>query len=239
MPNNITEDITAKYAPKVALIVYQTNEGYEKKSFLECRPIKENGTLGVARPVSRKFMIELTKAFVIEEKDGNSPYGPMPENILAVDTRLGSERFVWWTPPGPRSQYFKDDLSMKDGQYNMPGCIYLVQRQSLYVFCFEGNRPDPAKKLLFGPFFNYYDDGRICLGSAKTDYPKDLTWKNIQKYWETLFWNSANAHMICNPMKEGINLTIALKESADKPFNTKQLRETNITLKSLLEHYGG
>lgn len=236
-PVEITGDIAVTYSPKAALIVYKADSyTANNQYYLESRSVGQDGTLGVAKPVSQSFIKGIADTF--KAKSEMKPHGLMPDNYLAIDTRFGSEKYIWWTPPGKRQLYFSEALAMKDGLYNVPGCIYYVKERSLYVFCFKGRKPSKKSKLLFGPFFNYYDDGKICLGSAKADWPEDLTWKSIQEYWEKLFWGSENSHSMKNPMKEGFNLAISIKESESKPYDTSLLQETAYTIESFLLRHG-
>jgi PRTRC genetic system protein B len=154
--------------------------------------------------------------------------------MLHADPRLGSERFVWWDPPGKRELFFLEGLGLDDTVYNMPGTVFLVTGKTLTVYAFKGARPSGKTPLLRGPFFNYYEDCRICVGSAKVDWPRDITWQTIIDHWEKVFWNSVNAHMISNPMKEGHNLVLSLKEAVNKPYDTGALRPAGLTLASII-----
>ena len=238
MASNITQQLNNVYRPVAGLFVYKDNSGgysggANAAYYLETRPVKNDGTLGPARPVSREFITQLVMAFRAEGE--KIPHGVMPSNMLFADSRLGLEHYVWYTPPGPRMLYFSNDkIPVENREYNMPGCVYCVYGNRLYVYAFKGKKPSPSTKLLYGPFYNYYADGAICLGSAKTKFPDVITWKSIMDYWETLFWKSENSHMMKNPMKENLNLNIAIKNAAEKPFDTDGLLETGFTIAKLL-----
>ncbi len=216
MKRNITDTLDCEYRPEAALVVYKKYGHSDSEYYLETRPVRADGTLGAGRPVSREFIRNLAMSF---RADGElSPRGTMPRNMLHADPRLGSERFVWWDPPGKRELFF----------------LVLVTGKTLTVYAFKGARPSGKTPLLRGPFFNYYEDCRICVGSAKVDWPRDITWQTIIDHWEKVFWNSVNAHMISNPMKEGHNLVLSLKEAVNKPFDTGALRPAGLTLASII-----
>ncbi len=225
---NTIQDFSQKLTPKAVMVVYSNNNSY----YLEAQPVKTDGTLGVARPVSREFVENIAKTFSVSER--MLPSGPIPSNMLYADPHIGKEKYIWWTPPKTRRLYFSEKTNMKEANYQMPGCVYQVIEKSLYVWAFKGNKPKMGEKLLQGPFYNYYENGRICLGSAKVEWPDAITWKSIQDHWEKLFWGSENSHTICNPMKKDEILTTALKEAIDKPFDTRKLNETEITIASLI-----
>ena len=226
---NITEDLGKIYQPAAALIVYKTKDN---EYYLESRKIKEDGTMGAAKPVSRKFLCAIAKEY--REANETTPHGLMPETMLYADSRLGKEKYIWWSEPRKVHMCFSEKVGLADGVYNMPGCVYVADSERIRVFAFEGRKPRKNQKLLMGPFFNYYSDGGICLGNARVEWSSDITWKEIQEHWEKLFWASENSHMIDNPMKEGKNLILAMKDAADKPFDTSLLKESGMTLESLL-----
>lgn len=230
---NITRSLSDNYIPKAALIAYK-NE-VSNNYYLETRTIDKAGYLGYAKPVSRKFMHALVKNF--RDTNETTPHGMMPPNMLFADSRLGKETYIWWTKPQKVHQNFSKSVGMPDETYNMPGCIFIAEAGRLKVFCFSGPRPSANKYLLHGPFYNYYENGDICLGSAKVEWSKDITWEEIQKHFEKLFWASENSHMIFNPMKDKINLNIALKQAITKPFDTSLLQPCKKTLNQILKEY--
>lgn len=235
MPTNITESLSRSFVPQAAIIVYKNNDNpyYKDETYyIESRKIREDGSLDRAAPVTRKFLNALVKNFSAEE--AKMPHGVMPPNMLYADFRTGQEKFVWWNPPQKRHLYFSPAISMEDGDYNMPGTIYMAHENKLSVWAFAGKKPNLKTVLLYGPYFNYYESGDICLGSARVEWPEDITWQDIQEHWEKMFWGSINSHSMYNPMVKGANLTIALKEAMKSPFNTLLLQKTSKTLKSIL-----
>jgi PRTRC genetic system protein B len=237
MTTNITDHLRDVFIPKAALIVYENQNGErysnEKRRYLETRPVKEDGSLGCAKPVSKKFIHALVDAF---RREGERiPHGPMPQNILYANPALGTECYVWWNPPRKRKMYFTKDIPMDEAEYNVPGTIYKACGDSLQVYCFKGKRPKPGDALLYGPFYNYYGHGGICLGSAKLDWPGNVTWQTVLDHWERIFWDSENSHMMHNPCKKGHNLNLALKDALDNPFDTDILLDTGKKVSSLLK----
>lgn len=233
---NITDIITQSFTPTAVLVAYKKDSGYSGENYyLETRPVKKDGSLGAAKPVSIRFVQKLATSF--SGKLEVRPHGIMPANMLFADSRIGVETYIWWTAPGKRKLFFSKDTGMEEGEYNLPGCIFVANKEKLYVFCFEGYKPFEETKLLYGPFYNYYDDGHLCLGNAHTQWPKEIKWKDIQEHWEKLFWASENSHTITNPLKDGAILAVELNQSRNRPFNTKVLKETNLTLEQLIKKY--
>lgn len=237
MEQNVTDLLSQVYAPKAALIVYAKVEAGDSpddspRYYLETRPVKEDGSLGCAKPVSKKFIREMVQSFRAEGE--RLPHGAMPANLIYANPALGSECYVWWNPPRKRKMYFTDAIPMEDTEYHVPGTVYKVTGDSLQVYCFRGRRPQPNSELLYGPFYNYYGHGGICLGSARLDWPAVLTWQAVLDHWEKVFWDSENSHMMHNPCARGHNLNLVLKDAIDKPFDTSVLAGTGRKLSSLL-----
>ena len=152
MKRNITDTLDCEYRPEAALVVYKKHGYRDSEYYLETRPVRADGILGAGKPVSREFIRKIAMSF---RADGEmSPHGTMPRNMLHADPRLGSERFVWWNPPGKRELFFLEGLGLDDTVYNMPGTVFLVTGKTLTVYAFKGARPSGKTPLLRGPFFN-------------------------------------------------------------------------------------
>lgn len=230
---DITDTLQKTYIPQAALMVYQASSSEGGNYYMETRKILDDGSFGRAMPVSRKFILSLIQQFR-DEHEQKLPFGPLPDNFLYADPRIGHEKYVWWNPPQKRPQFFQKELRMKDTDYNMPGVIYCVKGGRLAVYAFKGKKPNPKQKLLFGPFYNYYEDGGICLGNATVEWPATLTWKDIAEHWEKMFWASINSHTMTNPMKRGHVLNAELKKAITGPFDTNTLVSTNFTINEIL-----
>lgn len=226
---DLTQQLENIKRPEAVLTVWHDRGAH--RYFLETAPVLHDGSLGAPKPVSLKFIEGLADAFGTEHR--STPHGPLPGNLLVADTRIGKEKYVWWEPPGVRRQTFSESIGMEDGEYMMPGTVYLVEKKTLSVFAFSGRRPHPRCRLLKGPFFNYYSNGAVCLGNARAPLPEDLTWKAVMEHWETLFWNSENSHLIDNPV-DGNLINILNTYRNEKEFNTAVLKPTGKHLSDLL-----
>lgn len=220
----------AQYNPVSMMTVFQNTDG---EKYLEAYTINEDGTVGTGHPVSKSFIKNLCENF--SKETHMVPHGVLPSNMLLADTRAGQEHYIWWNKPQKRKLYFIKDLNMEEGDYNMPAVIYEVKDgKSLYVYAFDYKRKGPSGKtrLIHGPFFNYYEDGRVCLGNSKTSYPDNPSWKDLQDYWEKMFWRSINSHLICKPTTKP--LVSLLKKAMDAPFETAYCKPFKFTLEKIL-----
>lgn len=216
--------------PEMALIVYTSEEDCSSGGmYIESHMIDSKGRLGAGAPLSQQCISDLASSFSSEQSV--SPFGKIPPNMLYSDNRLGHQKYIWYNPPKKQHMYFKDSLAIPNGEYHIPGIIYVAHGERLDVYAFKGKKPE--NKLFKAPFFNT-TDGSVCLGSAKLAYPLNPSFDDIIRYWEQKFWNTEFTHLGGggNPTKN--NLVIVTKNSKEK-FNEQELIEMNITLKSLLK----
>lgn len=224
--------------PEAVLVAYQrTRDGYHVNGdfYLESHKVHADGTVGPPKPVSRRFMSTVARKFSKEYSE--IPFGAVPERMLYADPRPDRQVYVWWSKPARRTLTFTSSVPLEDGEYNQPGVVYAVEFGRLKVFAFEGEGcPQPDTPLLHGPFFNYYEDGALCLGSARYSPPPVLTWENILITWENLFWNSQNSHFISNPFVVE-DFAAVFAKATTEPFDLSACRPFNLTLKDVLKKY--
>lgn len=219
--------------PEMAIIVNRINRNaYNNAYYLERRDII-NGKMSAAVPLTEECMTDIVDALSSERED--IIYGPIPENMIYADCRHGYKKYVWWHGPEKRQMYFKDRLNIPNGEMWVPGLIYVVIGKELSVYAFSGRRP--KTKLFRAPFFNIYSNNKVCLGNAKVKQSPTLTYENIIKYWETMFWKSEFASLVDNnnPVKDNlVTLTKRLIRTGEK-FPESELSPIKTTLKSLLK----
>lgn len=229
--NELTNAIHATLRPRAVLIAY-TYAG-DNKYFLEQRSIDARGRMGEGHPVTVEFMNGLVRDY--SETYSGTPHGRLPSNLLYADTRKGSERYVWYNPPGKRRMYFVSGLGIENAEYHLPGIIYEAGDTRLDVYAYKEDRPGMETALYAAPLFNVTGSS-VCLGSARIEKPRELTYANLLEYWEKKFWLTEFSHLggYGNPTKS--NLVLVTKAARDKPFDLKELKPLkNLKLKDILE----
>lgn len=223
--HELLEESKLNYIPQMALIVYKTQND---QFYIESREIDSQGKMLSAIPLSLECISELAGSFSQEQIQ--TPHGAIPGNVLYADNRLGYQRYVWYNPPEKRMMYFAKKLNIKDGEYHIPGIVYVVSGSSLNLYAFKGKKP--KDKLYNAPFFNT-TSGSVCLGNAKIDYPENPSFTKLIKYWEDKFWKTEFTHLggSQNPTKN--NLVTVTKNSKDE-FDYKELLKSPTTLKQLI-----
>ena len=229
--NELTNAIYATLCPRAVLIAYTYAGG--NKYFLEQRSIDARGRMGEGHPVTVEFMNGLVRDY--SETYSGTPHGRLPSNLLYADTRKGSERYIWYNPPGKRRMYFVSGLGIENTEYHLPGIIYEAGDTRLDVYAYKEDRPGMETELYAAPLFNVTGSS-VCLGSARIEKPRELTYANLLEYWEKKFWLTEFSHLggYGNPTKS--NLVLVTKAARDRPFDLKELKPLkNMKLKDILK----
>mgnify|MGYP001810666901 FL=1 len=119
--------------------------------------------------------------------------------------------------------------------------IYVSDGYDLYVYALASDeRPSEKSKLYKAPFFNVNDSSDVCLGNAKVKKPAELTYSNLMKYWEDLFWLSEFSHVNGTEKVKSKDLAAVWKRLLSKRPKTKWsdldelIAHGNKTVKALL-----
>lgn len=231
--NELTKKMHRIMRPKAALIAYEceVNDYSRLQYFLELRPVNENGKMGAGIPVTYDFMNSLLESYT--ESMNGIPHGRIPENMLWCDTRKGNEKYIWYNPPQARKMYFRESLNIADGTINVPGVIYIVKQERMYIYAFKGKRPDDRTELYQAPFFNV-TGASVCLGSSSLQKPQDMDFYKLMEYWEKCFWLSEFSHLGGSRNPTRGNLVTVTEKARIKPFDNSELQPVGKRLKDLL-----
>jgi PRTRC genetic system protein B len=118
--------------------------------------------------------------------------GYLPPEVICVQTR----RVVWHCAAQRRPIFFDCDNAalrrLSGKQVAHPHLLFDADGRGLRVFALSNDgRPGPDARLFHAPYFNVYEDGRMCGGSARV--PSDYSVKSIRA-WEAAFFDSAFTH---------------------------------------------
>lgn len=222
----ILEEAGGSLNPTLAIILYTTPT--KNFFYVERHTIDSNGQLLSGAPLSTDCISDMVASFSQEQI--STPHGKVPENLLFCDNRIGNTKYIWFEPPKKQMMYFSDDLKIPDGEYYIPGILYVAHNNSLDVYAFKGGKP--VNELYHTPFFNT-TKGSVCLGNASLEYPENPSYEDLINYWEKKFWLTKFSHLggSTNPTKH--NLVVVTKKSK-KGFNEDELVLSSSTLNKLL-----
>lgn len=151
-------------------------------------------------PATREACADLARALGATATLG----GFIPPRLLY----LGARSIIWWRPPWPARLFFDttqaaagdqpDDKSgaaligEKNGRCPQPGLVFAVAGGNWYVYALAGDeRPHPGDALLRAPYFNVWEEGRICTGNVRL--PETLSTAALEAY-EKAFFDSRFTH---------------------------------------------
>lgn len=179
-----------------AILIYESGRnGYQREaSFASIHDVMNTGT--VARPD-----VQIMPGSPVTQQALMNVMGKLadkyllntdllPENILAFSPR----HMMWWRPAGHSPVFFNNkELGKKSASVPHPALLFMVVEGTWSVWALsESRRPTLSTPLFHAPYFNVYDDGRICVGSASI--PDRLSPSTIPT-WESAFFDSEFTHV--------------------------------------------
>ncbi len=240
---NNTNDITASfgtlYHPKSALVFYET-KGATTDVYVEHFDMDKNGNPINAHPLTVKEAKVLARALQTEKDKDNAflkSNGILHTNILYINPNTDKGAVLWYTKAQRRQLYFVSGLDIPNGMAYVPPMIWYANKNSLSVFALASERrPTEKTPLYFTPFFNSYEDGKVCMGSVNINITNSASVEEFTKAWEDYFFNSYFSHLLGSNSPIKGNCVTLWKDliQTGKPFPKEVLKKNNKTLKNLL-----
>jgi len=236
---DITESFGTLYHPKSALVFYESREA-EKDVYVEHFDMDKNGTPINAHPLTEREAETLAKALHSERQKETAflkSGGLLPSNILHINPSRDKGAVLWYTKSRKSPLYFIDALGIPSGHAFIPPMIWQATKNSLRVFAlFSGRRPTEKTPLYTAPFFNIYEDGRVCMGSVSISIKESACIEEFTKAWEDYFFNSYFSHLMGEDSPVKGNCVSLWKDLvlSGRPFPKEVLKKNNKTLKNLL-----
>jgi PRTRC genetic system protein B len=179
---------TRTYRLKQAVLLY---EG-DGQSFATVHDVIENTEgeaplLGPGQALGSTFLQVLSGQLL-----GSLAPEVLPANVLSRTP----DSIAWWTPTQQRPLFFRtndEGLARLNGRmYPHPALVFRVVGTELAVRALPtSTRPEAATGLMIAPYWNTYDDGKVCGGSMAV--PSQLTLETYPQ-WERAFFESEFTH---------------------------------------------
>ena len=235
---DLTDNFGTLYQPKCALVFYE-NENKNSETYVEYFDMDENGNPINAHPLSIRESQRLSKSLNIQNKkdtDFLKPKGIISSNILHINSsEIG--KVVWFTKAQEKELFFVKNLNIPNGTAHIPPLLWVASKYSLKIFALKPDeRPDENTPLFHAPFFNIYEDGRVCMGTVDVRVKCSESLEEFTENWEHYFFNSYFSHFLNNHNSikgNGVNLWKKLIETKEI-FPKDLLVAHNRTLKNLL-----
>lgn len=178
-----------------AILLYENSHrkgDFKYASVHEVRVSKRGGPeIMAGNPLSKVGLEEALSSLRSAQKD--EFFGFIPDNVLSAS----SKHLVWWRPSQKSRVFFNcRELGKRSNITPQPSLLFsVIEEPSGFIWsiwALKGNqRPTPETMLHLAPYFNVYDSGSICVGSAQT--PKSVSPGSL-KQWEAAFFDSAFTH---------------------------------------------
>lgn len=235
---DITENFGTLYYPKSALVFYET-KGMDSDMYVEHFDMDRNGNPINSHPLTVKEVNVLARSLQTDEEKNKAflkPKGILSTNILHINP---SEKgtVAWYTKAQQRQLYFIDSLGIPNGKAQVPPMLWFASKNSLSVFALASDRrPTEKTPLHYAPFFNIYEDGKVCMGTVNIDIKNSASVEEFIQAWENYFFNSYFSHLLGRNSPINGNCVTVWKDliGTDKPFPKEVLKNNNKTLKNLL-----
>ncbi len=236
---NITEKIAATFTPVKALVVYQC-QSRDNETYVEAHDIDSNGCPINAHPLSVRETIALADCLNAARRNRTHYLDPtafLPTNLLHINHREGYA--VWHTPPQTKNLSFSDNLGIPCGCANIPSLLWKADSDTLMLYALKVKRncqPIPDTVLYRAPFFNVYEDGKVCMGTVDTGFSQANGVEEFIHRWETAFFESYFTHLNSDnpPVKGNIALLWKSLVGSQVEFPETSLLPANQTIKGLL-----
>ncbi|MFM0144969.1 PRTRC system protein B [Paraburkholderia sp. RL18-085-BIA-A] len=171
-----------------ALLLYKAENGSHYATVHPVTAEHKTGRpiIGAGRPLDRRTLID-----ALMQLDRNA--APKADFLPATVLGVTSAAVTWWCPPSARRVFFRcSELGERSAIVPHPGLVFQAGADGFRVFALKGDgRPDASTPLFEPPYFNTWDKGKICIGSANV--PRRIEVSAIAG-WEEGFFTSAFTH---------------------------------------------
>lgn len=182
-----------RLVPQSAIIVYKSGGEYSRDYYLETREIIKKGSsyeFAAPVPMSDDKMKDIAAAYIKKASAEMNFEGIVPDHILYANHRAGNTLVIWYRKAHRRALNFASYLKIKGmSDVILPATLYVVHNSALYVFAMiDDARPTRSTKLYHAPFFNIYEPGNVCLGTAPIGRYKAKTFEAEAERFERGFY---------------------------------------------------
>ncbi|KVK89441.1 PRTRC system protein B [Burkholderia sp. MSMB1498] len=171
-----------------AFLLYSGKDGAHFATAHEVVEDRKTGrpVIGAGRPLDRDTLINTLRQLAENA-------APKAEFLPSTVLGLSPKAVIWWSPPTMRRVFFEcEALGQRSAVVPHPGLVFRASNSGFRVFAVaSAERPDPETPLFEPPYFNTWDHGAICIGTARV--PKRIDVASIVG-WQNGFFDSAFTH---------------------------------------------
>jgi PRTRC genetic system protein B len=235
---DITTTLGTLYHAVKAFVIYQ-QDASDKNIYVEAYDMDKNGYPINAHPLSVHESSRLANALdTSDELKRNflKPSGLLPKNVLYINPDQNGYA-LWHTPAQKVDLFFVEGLGIPNDRASLPPLLWKASKNTLWIYAMDSNTEIGEQTALSSaPFFNLYQDGRVCMGTVAVNIKSDCLLEEFIALWEQYFFNSYFSHLIGDksPVKGNIIQLWQSLVNSRKQFPIKSLIKNGLTLKKLL-----
>lgn len=177
------------FEPYLGLVVFGNR--HKNKNYLQVHDISKKGnafTWGEGKPFQREQLAQMGEALRTEQITSLKLKGLLPEEILFFQPSVSGSRFMWFIPAQKHYITFTSEVGIKTGTYKFPALLMAVINNTMYIFAIKTNKkPDLKTELFHAPFFNVYNDGKVCMGTVTEARRKAFLDEELDR-WQRRFF---------------------------------------------------
>lgn len=154
--------------------------------------------------------------------------GYLTENVLAAS----ASGIIWYLKPSTRHVRFScsreaNPIGTRAGITPHPGLIFYAGEREWRVFAYKGSkRPTPDTKLYQAPYFNVWEQGKICVGSVQLPDRFDVAAvEHYEAAWFDSIFTHPNQNKLTSYKGGDYQLWADLLDGKHKSFPTACMRE--------------
>jgi len=235
---NITAIFNETYSPVKALVIHQSQQNAEHV-YVEAYDIGSNGKPVNAHPLSVKETIVLAGSLNTSSELKNDYLKSkelLPDKVLYIHPTTHGFA-MWYTPEQEVDLLFKESLQIPCGKAFVPPLLWKADKSNLYLYAVKTQgKPSIKAPLYRAPFFNLYEDDRVCMGTVDMGMDKVDCLEDFTATWERCYWNSYFSHLIGNvsPVNGNIVQVWQQQVNTQKKFPQDILKAKDKTIKDLI-----
>ncbi len=220
------EKTNNRLSPVRSIVVYTDKR--QSSFYLESRDITNQGGkfhLSAAVPLSDSAMKNIAQAYMKNNAFNMTHASIIPGHMLHGSNKLGRTVVIWYRPAMRKTLNFSASIGIKgDKPVMVPATLNVIINTKLYIYALATDeRPEANTKLYNAPYFNIYEDGNVCLGTANTGRVKKKTFEEEAERFERAFYMAEQNGGVAQQCKSSLNTIWTSLIKSQKPFPQKEL----------------
>ncbi len=186
---NDLRELSGEIRPIAALVAYQNGN----QTYFESHEIKE-GKIGAGKPASTETLQKIKALFEeVDEKIYETIQGIIPRNLLYINSDKTNPILIFHTPVQKVRLHFTKSLKIVSKEYYVPKLLWIFNGGEISIYALRTSTM--KSKVYHAPFFNVYEDGKVCMGNVEMQKSFSEISTAIEKIQNYFFSSQFNQHV--------------------------------------------